>query len=156
MRGARAGPRERLSGSGVRADGGSPRDHWLAVALAQDAQLRDLALAQVLEPVPKIQHRVVEPLFLVLGAGFENAAAEDVGEQLVACLVKGRGGLRFAGFATFLGHAGRLLSWAGPRGNRRRNLTRPRSGGKPERAGAPSVYNHRVPMTDETYGPERA
>src|ERR1051326_3488012 len=45
------------------------------------------------------------PLLLVLGARFQDAASQDVGEQLVAGLLKGGGGGHSARFRTFLGHA---------------------------------------------------
>src|SRR2546430_7858357 len=81
------------------------RDDGPAVSLAQDPQLRDLPLAQLGVAVGEIQHRVVEPLLLMLGRRFQDTAAEDVGEQLVACLLEGGGGRNFSRFRTLFCHA---------------------------------------------------
>src|SRR5438034_281821 len=70
-----------------------------------EPQLAELRLVQLFVTVGQIQHRVVEPFLLVLCAGFQHAASQDVGEQFVAGLFECGGGGRASGFRTFLGHA---------------------------------------------------
>src|SRR5207253_2259827 len=74
------------------ADGGCARDDVPAVSLAQDPQVRGLPLAQLGVAVGEMQHGVVEPLFLMLGRRFQESAAEDVGDGIVACLLDVVGG----------------------------------------------------------------
>src|SRR6266404_2675268 len=100
--------------SGARAYGRAPRDHGPAVALAQHAQLRQLRLVQRIVALGEVQHRVVEPFLLVLGGGFQHAAAQNVREQLVASLFEGGGGGHLAGFRTLLGHAWGAPLWSEP------------------------------------------
>src|SRR5204863_9422707 len=105
-----------------------------------------------------VEHRCVEPFFLMLGGRLEHAAAEDVRKQLVARLIEsaGRGG-EFAGFLTFLRHAGAILSGAGSGGPKsRRNLMNRAQRSKRRAAPEGSVYNASAAMSEETYGPERA
>src|SRR5256885_1672357 len=102
--------------SGVGGDRRAPSHHGPAVALAQEAQLRELRLVQLGVPVGQIQHRVVEPFLLMVGGRFQDATAEDVGEQLVSGLLKRGGGRQLAGFRTLFGHAGAVLSRAESRG----------------------------------------
>src|SRR5439155_11479620 len=62
-------------------------------------------LVQRIVALSEVQHRVVEPFLLMLGGGFQHAAAQDVREQLVAGLLERAGGGHFAWFRTLLGHA---------------------------------------------------
>src|SRR2546430_5350453 len=96
--------------SDARAHGRAARHHRAAVALPQYAQLVELRLVQPVVAVGEIEHGVVEPLFLVLGGRFQDAASEDVGEQLVAGLLEGGGGGHSARFRTLLGHAAECSS----------------------------------------------
>src|SRR5205823_2970976 len=93
----------------ARAHGRVPPHHGPAVALAQHAQLRQLLLVQPIVALGEVQHRVVEPFLLVLGSGFQDAAAQDVRKQLVAGLFEGRGRGHLARLRTLLGHA-----WGAP------------------------------------------
>src|SRR3989454_6738199 len=43
----------------------------------------------------------------MLGTRFQDAASEDMGEQLVACLLEGGGGRNFSRFRTLFRHARR-------------------------------------------------
>src|SRR5437867_1536503 len=97
------GKLRRASGAG--ADGGCPRDDGPAVSLAQDPQLGDLPFAQLRVAVGEVQHGIVKPLLLVLGRRFQDAAAEDMGEQLVTGLLELRGGRNSSRFRTLFGHA---------------------------------------------------
>src|SRR5438093_1136017 len=93
----------------ARAHGRVPPHHGPAVALAQHAQLGQLLLVQPIVALGEVQHRVVEPFLLVLGSGFQDAAAQDVRTQLVAGLFEGRGRGHLARLRTLLGHA-----WGAP------------------------------------------
>src|SRR5207245_127230 len=96
--------------------------HRPAVPLAEHPELGELRLVQAVVPIGQVEHGVVEPLLLVLGSGFQDAASQDVGEQLVAGLLEQGGGGHSTGFRTLLGHARRapVSSGSGGVGARRR------------------------------------
>src|SRR5207244_9783812 len=85
-------------------------------------ELRELRLVQAVVPIGQVEEAVVEPVRLVLGSGFQDAASQDVGEQLVAGLLEQGGGGHSTGFRTLLGHARRapVSSGSGGVGARRR------------------------------------
>src|SRR5207245_1019838 len=96
--------------------------HRPAVPLAEHPELGELRLVHAVVPIGQVEHGVVEPLLLVLGSGFQDAASQDVGEQLVAGLLEQGGGGHSTGFRTLLGHARRapVSSGSGGVGARRR------------------------------------
>src|SRR5215210_4042740 len=61
----------------------------LAEALAQHPKLAQLLFRQVFVPIRQVEHSVVEPVLLVLRQGIDDAAAEDMAEQLVTRLREG-------------------------------------------------------------------
>jgi len=65
------------------------RLHRPAKTFSEQPKLRHVVIAQVGVPLGKVLHRVVEPILLVLWSCFENAASEDVGEELIAGLFEG-------------------------------------------------------------------
>src|SRR5207244_9912564 len=86
---------------------------------------------------------------LVLGARFQHAAPQDVGEQFVAGLLERSRGGRASRFRTFLGHAQGApvcSNWRWVRGNQRRNVIRRWRGRKGSDASSRAVvswYNER-------------
>src|SRR5213595_1896553 len=119
----------------------------------------------------------------MLGGRFQDAAAENVREQLVSGLLKRGGSGQLAGFRTVFGHAGALLSRAerrGVAGQRRSNVVEAGERCKGPAAGIGRWYNQSVGRgagsgeatagsepdsreggrmsddTDQVYGPERA
>src|SRR2546426_9755838 len=83
----------------------------------------------------------------MLGGRFQDAAAEDVREQLVSGLLKGGGSRQLAGFRTVFGHAVALLSRAerrGGAGQRRSNVIEAGEPCKGPAAGIGRGYNQIV------------
>src|SRR5438034_7587633 len=80
----------------------------------------------------------------MLGGRFQDAAAENVREQLVSGLLKRGGSAQLAGFRTAFGHAGALLSRAerrGAAGQRRSNVIEAGERCKGPAAGTGRWYN---------------
>jgi hypothetical protein len=64
---------------------------WLRETQSEGLELRDLVFAQFREPFRHVLDRFSEPLFNMFCIGADDATTHDVLEQLVACLLKGRG-----------------------------------------------------------------
>lgn len=72
--------------------------------MAQRAELRELGVRELGVPVLQVFHRVVEPLYLVLGSGLQHTAPNDVLEQLIAGLLEGRRRSSLAATISMFGH----------------------------------------------------
>jgi PAS domain-containing protein len=111
-------------------------------------------LREIVVPIPEIQHGIVEPFPLVLWSRFEDAATQDVGEQLVSGLLKGRGGGDFTGLTLF-GHSHVLLVELGvTEGQSNEGAVRRQT--QPPQALFPPPVVLSLDMNDQVYGPERA
>ena len=81
-------------------------------SLAQRADLLQLLLRELVEPIGKVLHGFIEPLALMIGLRADDSALHDVLEQLVTGFIeRRRDGRRRVTTGGFLRHVLGLKGW---------------------------------------------
>ncbi len=98
------------TGSAASRDGITVPDNGAAVLLAQPPNAAQFIIRQRVVSIGQVVHCIVEPLLLVVNAGLQHPATEDMAEKLVPGLFEYAGGCFGAVPGSPTGHSNAMSS----------------------------------------------